>query len=131
MQHVGSGAIKLALHQPRHDVNDGDIHAAQLEAIRGLKSEQPSSNHHRILILACGRNHLFRIVDIAIGQHAVEIFARQRQDERIRSSGQQQAVIVFACAVIGDHFARLAINLHDLLAGVQPNAIFRVPVEIV
>ena len=74
LQHARSGAVKLPFHQPRHDVDDGDVHATQIETVRRLKPQQSAADDDGVLVLASGSNHAFRVYDIAIGEHAVNIF---------------------------------------------------------
>ena len=37
----------------------------------------------RVLVLRCRLDHRVRVVDVAVGDHAFEILARYRQDERV------------------------------------------------
>ena len=39
--------VELALHQRRHQVDDGDLHAAQRRPVRRLEPEQTAADHHR------------------------------------------------------------------------------------
>ena len=93
LQHLRGRAVELALHQPRHEVHDRDVHAAQLEAVRRLEPEQPAADHDGVAMLARGRDHRFGVGDVAIGDHAGQVDAGNRQDERGRARGEQQAVV--------------------------------------
>ena len=44
--------VELAFQQPGAEVHDGDVHAAQLEAVGRLQAEQAAADDHRVLCLA-------------------------------------------------------------------------------
>ena len=43
-QQISGGGIELALHQGRHQMDHGDIHAALLEARRGFEAKQSATD---------------------------------------------------------------------------------------
>ena len=43
---MAGGGIELALHQGRHQVHDGDVHALRLQAGGGLEAEQAAADDH-------------------------------------------------------------------------------------
>ena len=57
LQQLAGHVVELALHQPRHQVHHGDLHAAQHQAVRGLQAEQAAADHDRVLVLRRCRDH--------------------------------------------------------------------------
>ena len=45
------GGVELALHQPRHQVHDRDLHAAQLQAVGRLEPQQAAADDHGVAVL--------------------------------------------------------------------------------
>ncbi len=78
-----------------------------------------------------GVDHLPRVADVAITDDAVQRVAGDRQYERPRTGGNQQPIIVGLGAVIGDHQAFDAIDLHHAAVEQQLDTVALVPVEIV
>jgi hypothetical protein len=78
LQEVACGAVELPLHQPRRKVNDRHVHAAALEAVRGLEPQQAAANHHRTTAFRGGVDHRLRVGDIAIRDHARKITTGNR-----------------------------------------------------
>ena len=83
MQQLAGHAVELALHQRRHDVHHGDGHAAQHQAVGRFEAEQPAADDDGVFVLGGGGYHLVGVGDVAVGNHALQVFARHRQDERI------------------------------------------------
>ena len=131
LQHLARSRIELAFHQPVRQVHDRHVHAAQLEAIGRFKTEQAAADDHRMLVLRRGFDHRVGVLDVAIGDHALQVLARHRQHERIRTGGEQQAIIFGSGAVFGDHQALDAIDFRNLLAEVERDVVFLIPVDIV
>ncbi len=127
LQQRAGNRIELALQQPAGKVDHGHLHAAQLQAVGRLQPEQATADHHRMLLHLRGVDHRLRVVDVAIADHALQVLARHRQDERHRAGGQQQAVVLRLGAVGGDHLAVDAVDRGDLLAQVQGDAVLGVP----
>ena len=48
LQHVARGRIELALHQCRHQMQDGDVHVAGGEPGRGFEPEQAAADDDRL-----------------------------------------------------------------------------------
>jgi hypothetical protein len=48
LQQIAGGRIELALHQRRHEMQHGDVHAARLQAGRGLEAEQAAADDDRL-----------------------------------------------------------------------------------
>ena len=46
LEQVACRLVELALHQRRHEMNDGDRHAAKRKAMRCLEPEQATADHH-------------------------------------------------------------------------------------
>ena len=127
-QQLAGGRVELAFHQAVHQVNDGDVHALLHEAIGRLETEQPAADDHRLAVLARRLDHGLDILDVAEADHAVQIHARDRQHERLGAGGDQQAIVFGLGAILGDDLARCAVDANDLLALVQGDAVFPVPV---
>ena len=121
--------IELAFQQPAGQMHHGHFHAAQFQTIGGLQTQQAAADHHRMALDLGGVDHGLRIVDVAVADDAFQILARHRQDERQRTGGQQQAVVLGFGAVGGDHPAAHAVDAGDFLAQVQADAVFGVPVQ--
>ncbi len=103
LQEVAGRRIELALHQGRHQVQDGDVHAARVEPGRGLEPEQAAADHHRLAARLGGEQHGVDVVEIAIGEHAGKVVAGHRNDERHRAGGDDQLVVGLGHAVVGRH----------------------------
>jgi len=131
LQHLAGDFIELALHQPLRQMHDGDIHAAQFQAVRRFQPEQAAADHDRVLVLAGRIDHRIGVGDIAIGDHALQVLARHRQHERVGAGRQQQAVIVGDGAVFRNHLTLDAVDLDDFFTQMQRDVVFRIPVDIV
>ena len=76
LQQVAGGRIELALHQRRHDVQHGHVHAALLEAGGGFEAEQAAADDDGLGARLRGEQHGVDVVEVAVGQHARQILAR-------------------------------------------------------
>ena len=85
LQHLARYFVQLAFHQPRRNVNHMHIHPAQHQTIRGFQAQQTAANHDRVFIFFAGFNHGIGIGDVAVRNHAFQIFTRHGQDERVRT----------------------------------------------
>jgi hypothetical protein len=74
-------------------VHDADFHAAQHQAIGRFQAEQPTAYDDRTLVRFGGFDHGVGVGDVAVGDHALEVGARNRQHERIGTRTQQQPVV--------------------------------------
>ncbi|OWK18594.1 hypothetical protein AJ88_07100 [Mesorhizobium amorphae CCBAU 01583] len=70
----------------------GDVHALRVETGRGFEPEQAAANDHGLGPRLGGKHHRADVVQVAIGQHAGQIVARHRDDERHRAGGDDQLV---------------------------------------
>ena len=131
LQHAAGDFIELAFEQPRADMHDGHVHAAQLQAVGSFQAEQAAADDDRVLVQPGGFDHLVGILDVAVADDAGQIVAGNRQHEGGRAGGDEQAVVMLLAAVVGNHLAIDAIDLHHLLAGVQGDLVFLVPLEFV
>ena len=91
LQQVAGGRVELALHQRRHDVQHGDVHAALAEAGSRFQAEQAAADDHRLRPRLRGEQHGVDVVEVAIGQHARQVLAGHRDDERHRTGGDRPA----------------------------------------
>src|SRR2546426_3505300 len=48
LQHIGRGTVQLTFHQPVHQMDDGDVHAALLKAICRLEAKQSAADDHSV-----------------------------------------------------------------------------------
>jgi hypothetical protein len=55
-------------------------------------------------VLLAGLDHGVGVGDVAVGDHALQILARHRQDEGVGAGGQQQAVVFGAQGLAGGIF---------------------------
>jgi hypothetical protein len=127
LQQPASGLVELALHQPRHDVDDGDLHAAPHQAVGGFQPEQAAADDHGLAVLLRGVDHGLCVGDVAVSHHAGQVAPRHGQDERVGTGGQQQSVVRGLRAVVSHHDAAHAVHLHHAAASVQRDAVLGVP----
>ncbi len=128
LQQFAGDVVELALHQPGCDMHHGHFHAPAHQAVGGLQPEQATTDHHRFPVLAGSVDHGVGIGDVAVGDHALQVLAWQRQHERVGAGADQQPVVTLFGSIVGAHEAPRAVDLGDLLAGVQPYAVVTVPV---
>ncbi len=114
LQQGAGGLVQLALHQPVTDVHHGDVHAPQLEAVGRFQAEQAAADDHRVFVGLGGFHHHLGVGNVAVADYALQVLAGNRQDERIGTGCDEQAVVYRLAAVIGDHPAFDAVDLHHL-----------------
>ncbi len=95
--------------------------------LAAFQPQQAAADDDRVAVVARHRQHGFDILDIAEGQHAAQLMARHRNDERLGAGGDQQAVVAHFQAGTGAHDAIAAINVLDRIAGMQRDAMLDVP----
>lgn len=117
--------------QPLTDVHHGDVHAAQHQAVGGFETEQAATDDDRVFVGFCRVDHRLGIGDVAVTDHAVQGVARDRQNERRRTGGDQQTIVFGLGAVVGDHSAFDPVDLHHFAVEQQLDVVFQVPVEVV
>src|SRR5439155_10244263 len=122
---------ELALHEPGHDVHHGDLHAAQHQAVGRFQAQQAAADDDGLLVLLRRLDHGIGVGNVAVGDHALQILARHRQDEGGGAGAHQQAVVGFFGAIVGAHNAFDAVDLNDFFAGVQGDVVVLVPVPAV
>ena len=93
-----------------------------------LQPQQSATDHHRIAALVGRGDHRFDIVQIAEGYHAIQIGTRHRDDERIGSGRDKQAIVRFDATRAADHGFGLAVDMVDRVARYQRDGIVIVPV---
>ena len=118
--------IQLAFHQRGHQVDDRDVHAAQGQAVRRLKPQQTAADNHGAAALFRRRQHL--VAQIAERDYARQVLPRDGDDERVRSRGQQQAVIRFYPARLCHHRPRVAVDADHRVARNQRDPVVGIPV---
>jgi hypothetical protein len=112
-------------------VHHGNLHALLHQAIGRLETEQAAADDHGPLVVARRGQHGVHVMDVAERNHAVPVLAGHRDDERVGASGQQQAVVVCAGAVVRDDLAFHAIDRSDGLALVKVDVVVDVPLLVV
>ncbi len=70
LQEIPARRVQLALHQRRHEVENGHLHAPSLEAGRRLQAEQPAADDDRAPAGTGRGDHGIHVVEIAIGHDA-------------------------------------------------------------
>ena len=112
-QHVAGHVVELALHQPRREVHQRDIHAARHQAVGGLQTQQPATDDDRMGVRLGGLDHRVGVGDVAECDHADQVAPRQRRDERVRAGRDQQPVVRLLGAVLGLHDAPRPVDIDD------------------
>ena len=69
--------IELALHQPVHEMEEGDAGTGLGEAVGGFEAEQPAADHHHPGAGGLGRGDGVDVVDVTEGEHARQIASRE------------------------------------------------------
>src|SRR5207245_10538079 len=81
LEHPRRARIELALHQPVHEMEDGDVGARLGESIGGLETEETAADDDD------ARTRRFRdgvdVVDVAEGEHARQVHSGGRQLARL------------------------------------------------
>ena len=114
LEQVARGLVELALHQVAHDVHHGDLGAACGHAGGRLEPEKTAADDHDALARAHA-HHAMRVLEIAVGDHPVEVMPRERDHERHRA-GADHELVVGDRAVLAVHHLRVAVDAADLLA---------------
>ncbi len=125
------GFVELAFHQGRHQVDDGDFHAAKRKPVCRLEPEQPAADHHRVAAGIGRGEHRVDIVHVAKGDDAGQILAGDGDDEGIGAGRDQQPVIAFAGPAARRHRLGGAVDRDHRVARDQRDAVRRIPVGIV
>jgi hypothetical protein len=129
-QHAGMG-VELALHQRRHQMHQGDAHAAALQAPGGLEAEQPAADDHRPLVVARRLQHQLDIVDVPERAGAGQAEAGDRRRQRLGAGGDEQLVVAERHAGGGGDRLQRPVHRHRGVAGDQADAVLGIPVAAV
>jgi hypothetical protein len=97
-------------------MDDADLHAALLEAYGGFEPKQAPADLHRPPARLGGEQHGVDVVEVAVGEHAGKLRARNRNDDRRGAGGDDELVVRLDDAVLGGHRPRLAIDGDDAVA---------------
>ena len=130
-QQARRGSIELALHQRVHQMEHGDGHPLLHQAVRGFEAQQAAADDDRVLARARRVQHRFDIGDRAEGEHARQILARDRQHDRIGTGHQQKAIVGRPRSIRRNDAAPPPVDLDDLLAFAQRDAVVGVPCLVV
>ena len=91
--------IQLPFHQARHQMQNGDIHAAHFKPRGRLKAKQTAANDDRTPALFGIAEHCLDVIEITVGENARQIRTRYRNDDRRRACGDNQLVIFSTHAI--------------------------------
>ncbi len=90
-QEHGRGArIELALHQPVHQVNDGNLQTGLRQAVSGLQAEQSAADHHRFGKLGRRGFDGRDIAQVAERAYSAQVDAGYVEPDRARAGGEHQ-----------------------------------------
>ncbi|MDT4840529.1 hypothetical protein FQZ97_743550 [compost metagenome] len=135
LQQLARHVVELALHQPGRHVHHAHRHAALHQAVGRFQAEQATADDDRVLVFRGRVDHGLRVGDVAVGQHACQVLAGQRQHEGVGAGGHDQAVVGrldhVAVRIRGAHHALDAVHLGHGLARVQGHAVLGVPGPVV
>jgi len=131
LQEIAGGGVELAFHQGRHEMEDGDIHPVRLEPVRGFEAEKAAADDDGVAVPPRRFQHRVDVGDVAEGDDARELHARDRDDDRIGSGGDEQRVVVALGAVLPEDMAPFPIDRLDPLAGDELDAALGVPGPVV
>ena len=90
-EQIARRRIELALHQCRHDMQDGHVHVAGFETRRRFEPEQSATDDDGPCPRLRGEQHGPDVVKVAIGQNTGKIIAGHRQDKRQRTRWRSEA----------------------------------------
>ena len=111
-------------------MKDGDVHPARSQTSRCFQPQKPPTDDNGFLIGNGGRiDHGVGIVQITIGDHAGQILARHRNNERGRAGGDQQLVIRHIAVLAGYDFA-FTVDPDDMFAKAAGYVVFGVPIVV-
>ena len=126
-EHVAGSPIQLHVHQRRLVVHNGHIHTEAHQPFGRLQSEQAAAKNGSSLILSGRFDQRLAILDIAKGDDALLVDARNRDHEGVGARGDNQRVVCRLAAILGNHLFMAALNLCDPFAQVQGDAMLLVP----
>ena len=104
------GAVELHRHQPRRHLDDVGVEAELDERVGRLEAEQPAADHDAAGRRGTGRPDRLEVLDGAVDEAAVLAAALDRRDERRRTRGEHQHVVLVDGdgARVGEEVARRA-----------------------
>ena len=131
LQHLAGHSVQLALHQRGHHVHHGHGHAAQHQAVGGFQAQKAAADDDCVFVLGSRFNHGVGVGNVAVGDHAFQVFAGHGQDEGVGAGAQQQAVVFGlgnrAIGIFGAHDAFDAVYFVHLFSRVQGDVVVAVP----
>ncbi|MCY1220466.1 hypothetical protein D9M72_324810 [compost metagenome] len=127
LQQVAGGRVELPLHQSRHDVQDGDVHAACIETGCRFEAEKTATDDDSLFARLGRKQHRLHIVEIAIGDDTAQVLARYRNDEGHRTGRDHQLVVTLGDAMVGGDGLGVTVDGDDLVALVERDLVLDVP----
>jgi hypothetical protein len=121
--------VELPLHERVDEVDDGDVGAVDLEAARGLESEQAAADDDGARGRPGAGDERARVVECAEDEHAVLVEAVNRRHPRGAARREEQRVVRRRRAVGGRDRLRGGVDVDDARPQAQVDAARAVPVE--
>ncbi|MNS65002.1 hypothetical protein D3C72_981510 [compost metagenome] len=135
LQHLAGPIVKLALHQPVPHMHNRNLHAAFHQTVRGLQSQQATTDHHRMPECLCRLDHGLGVGNVPVGQHTLQVLAGNGQNKRVGARCHDQAVVASGgFLTLGiDRMHRTTGTVHGChgIASVQQDVIILVPGPVV
>ena len=86
--------VELALHQGRHQVDHGHVHAVDGQPVGRFQPEQAAADDDGVLAAVGGLlQHRFDVEHVAEGHDAGQVAAGDRDDEGVGAGREQQPVV--------------------------------------
>ncbi len=108
-------------------MDDRDLHATLNERVRRFQPQQTTPDNDRSAIAPRRFEHCIDIRQVAKRDDAMQIYSRNRQDDRLRAGRDQESIVGRLQAVARAHDAPAAIDADDRVAHVQSHPVLRVP----
>ena len=90
LEHERGALIELALHQPVHEMEEGDAGTGLGQAVGRFEAEQPAADHHHPSARGLGRGDGVHVVDVTEGEHARQIHPGNVRLDRLRAGGEYE-----------------------------------------
>ena len=93
LQHLAAALVDLQRHQPWRELDDVGFEAEQLQRVGRFEAEQATADDRADrFALRCGADRV-EVVEGAVHEHAGQVAARDRRNERRRTRRQDQRVV--------------------------------------
>src|SRR6266851_2998714 len=135
LEQRAAARVELHLHQVAHQVNDVHLEAMPQEAARGLQSEEPAADDHRLLAARRIPGDLVAVLERAedekplLGSAVLGLPPLQRRAQRARAGCEDELVVGLDHPLHAVHYSRAQVEARGAHAGVQPDVVLLVPGE--